>query len=289
MRKRVFVVCAVLAVFHAIGAKAADLAIVPYKAAPPPAFSWTGFYLGGDVGVRSTIADAAVSNATITTPGNVINLLASPSCASPTFFGATPGPCPPNGASLDNSSFQLGPYLGYNWQSNPLWLIGIEADWGWATQTKSLNGAFYPGGAVSLTPLAADSRFSVKTTWDASLRARVGFLAVPNVLLYATAGATWLHAEATSVCPTISCPPPGGATPAMITYTTTRTGWTVGGGLEAHLRGNWLVRGEYRYADYGTWANTDIRVFPLAFSTLSVAYTVRLRTNTTLFGFAYKI
>ena len=30
-------------------------------------------------------------------------------------------------------------------------------------------------------------------------------------------------------------------------------GWTVGGGVEWKLAQNWLLRGEYRYADFGTW------------------------------------
>jgi outer membrane immunogenic protein len=30
-------------------------------------------------------------------------------------------------------------------------------------------------------------------------------------------------------------------------------GWTVGGGLEWKLLQNWLLRGEYRYSDYGTF------------------------------------
>ena len=37
--------------------------------------------------------------------------------------------------------------------------------------------------------------------------------------------------------------------PVTATATTTLTGWTAGGGIEAGFWGNWLVRGEYRYAD----------------------------------------
>ena len=40
------------------------------------------------------------------------------------------------------------------------------------------------------------------------------------------------------------------------TISTTRTGWTVGGGVEAVVTGNWLARAEVRYADYGNFKQT---------------------------------
>jgi outer membrane immunogenic protein len=46
-------------------------------------------------------------------------------------------------------------------------------------------------------------------------------------------------------------------------------GWTVGGGVEWKLAQNWLLRGEYRYADFGTWkpdffrgGNAGVEFFP---------------------------
>lgn len=37
-----------------------------------------------------------------------------------------------------------------------------------------------------------------------------------------------------------------------------RPGWTVGGGLETRIAGNWLARLEYRYADFGTFVSVPI-------------------------------
>ena len=48
----------------------------------------------------------------------------------------------------------------------------------------------------------------------------------------------------------------GPQTPATITNGDTLVGWTIGGGIEAALTRNWLLRGEYRYADYGTQSYT---------------------------------
>lgn len=285
-----------LLLFAAIGiaigvgdASAADLPVKAYTS-PVPAYSWTGLYVGGEAGLRSTSADPSVSSATLTTFGTPpINLLVSPSCDSPGLFGVNPGPCPPAGPSLDTAGFRVGPYVGYNWQFGPQWVAGVEEDWAWANQSKTVNGAFYPGGALGFIPGTPNASFSIQTTWDASIRGRVGYLVTPEILIYSTGGAAWMHVQASSTCPTgvgQACSP-GAAVPAVITDSTTRLGWTIGGGIEAHLWGNWLVRGEYRYTDYGTWTNNDLRTFELAATTLAVADSLRLKTNTVMLGLAY--
>jgi outer membrane immunogenic protein len=293
MSKGLLGALAVLIVTSATSTYAADMPAAPiYKSPPPAARSWTGLYLGGDVGLRVAGVDTSVTSATLTTFGGPPNnLLMPPLCASPGVFGVQPGPCPPNGASLNNTSFRAGLYAGYNWQFGAQWVAGFEEDWAWADRSKSLIGAFYPGGDAGLVPGLADASFSVRTTWDASARGRMGFLVTPDLLVYATGGAAWLHMEATSACPTDvgqACSP-GAAVPSVITNSATRLGWTIGGGMEARLWANWFVRGEYRYSDYGTWANSDMRTFLLAATTLTVGYGVQLRTNTARFGLAYKI
>ena len=37
----------------------------------------------------------------------------------------------------------------------------------------------------------------------------------------------------------------------LASASTTRVGWTVGGGLEYALTNNWLIRAEYRYSQFG--------------------------------------
>jgi outer membrane immunogenic protein len=58
------------------------------------------------------------------------------------------------------------------------------------------------------------------------------------------------------------------------------------------LSPNWIVRGEYRYADFGTITNTDTRACPSTSfcvpSSLAFTDTLRLRTQTATFGIAYK-
>jgi outer membrane immunogenic protein len=305
-------------------AVAADLPA--YKAPPPaPVYSWTGFYIGGDVGARSAVVDPTVTAGILQVPGFPSlsrNLLTEPSCS----FGISNavGSCPGN-SSLDHTAFRLGIFAGYNWQFSSQWVAGVEVDWGWANRSRSLSGEFYPGGARNFVPGNGDASFSVKTTWDASARLRLGFLLAPNVLAYATGGASWLHVEATSVCDSAfvgetcagfpgdaATPALPGLTPAVITHSATRLGWTVGGGVEAAFWSNWLLRAEYRYADYGNWSNNDVRTcvstvllefattpscafgtggiprnFP-AGTTLAASYDIHLRTHLLKFGLAYK-
>lgn len=149
------------------------------------------------------------------------------------------------------------------------------------------------------------SSFDLRTTWDASVRARLGYLATPSLLVYLTAGPARQHIETSSNCSTIAsgglfaaCASGGGfnrLTPPVLAHSDTRLGWTVGGGAEYLLTSNWSLRGEYRYADYGRANFTDVRtcaaacaLFALGGGNETVAYDVHLRTHTATFGLAYK-
>ncbi len=268
-----------------------------YKAAPAPVASWSGLYLGAGVGTRSSIVDGSVPNAFTSDgvrPG--VNWTGLPTC------GPGTAPCP-GGELFDNTAFRLSPYLGYNWQVAPQWLVGLEGDWGWANASRSLNGVWYPGGSPNFFQGQGDTSFSVKTTWDASIRARLGFLVTPTFLVYGAGGPAWLHVQQTSTCPTfapsnfcgsgVAQPqlPLDNFTPASITDSTTRLGWTVGAGAEMMLWGNWIVRAEYRYAGFGTWTNTDVRpcgFAPCAHGSLTVTDSLRLQTHLATAGLAYK-
>lgn len=126
------------------------------------------------------------------------------------------------------------------------------------------------------------------------------------MLVYLTAGPAWQHVETSSNCSTIinpafafpfaQCASVIGLTPPVLAHSDTRLGWTVGGGGEYLLTSNWSLRGEYRYADYGTARFTDVRtcaamtcpLFTLGAGSETAVYDVHLRTHTATFGLAYK-
>jgi outer membrane immunogenic protein len=74
---------------------------------------------------------------------------------------------------------------------------------------------------------------------------------------------------------------PGPGFPYTQTNDTTRTGWAIGGGIETMLPGRWLLRGEYRYADFGTW-NTAFGGSPIIVKEFDIV------THTGYFGVAKK-
>src|SRR5262249_52927275 len=86
---------------------AADL---PVKAPPllAPVFTWTGFYFGGNVGAVDEHASGT---------SDFIDTV-----FVPTFHD-------PRNASFSNTKIIGGIQGGYNWQLNPQWVAGVEADW----------------------------------------------------------------------------------------------------------------------------------------------------------------
>lgn len=172
-----------------------------------------------------------------------------------------------NYANYNGTGFRGALIAGYDWQIADRWIAGIEGDVGFGDKTTTLSG-FMPGVSGSLPggPILPGDESSVRTTWDASLRARLGYLVRPSMLAYGTGGIAWMHVEANSTCGAATC-----LSAQSSTDTQTLTGWTIGGGLETRLGQHWRARGEYRYADFGTMhasfsyfgiptATADIRV-----------------------------
>jgi outer membrane immunogenic protein len=267
----------------ALSAGAATAADMPVKA-PPAAVvvnSWTGFYIGAAAGGRWTDHNLDITAIDEFFLGGVQRDF--PLCTTNT---------PPCGrsASFRDVAFRVGPYAGYNWQVGKL-VAGIEADWAWADQTNTQGGFKY---FLAIPGFLPDSTIAIKSGWEASARARLGFLATPTLLLYGTGGAAWLQTTLTSTCGPTSCFPATYA-PSVLTRSETRTGWTIGAGVEAMFGPNWIARAEYRYSDYGSSSYTDVRPCSPTpgpncgiFTSLNVSYNVSYRTHAGMVGIAYK-
>jgi outer membrane immunogenic protein len=230
-------------------ANAADLPVKAHAGYAPDPASWTGLYIGADVGFKATESNW-------TTTGASFTALTSDT-SRPT----------------SGNSFRFAGHAGYNYQFAPQWVAGIEGDFGWADKTVTVTGSPAPG----TFNFAADS-IAVKTGYDASLRGRAGYLLTPMTMVYATGGAAWQRLEAQRNVPVSFC-----CGPFTTTASTVRTGWTVGGGLEWMMTRNWLLRAEYRYADFGTANFSDTN--PAGGVT---TYDVSLKTHMANFGASYK-
>jgi outer membrane immunogenic protein len=257
----------------------------PVLKTPPlvVAETWTGFYIGAAAGARWTNHNLTIRTIDELFLGGFVQnnfplcTTNIPPCAS--------------GATYRNAAFKIGPYAGYNVQLGQSIVAGVEADWAWANQTNTQGGFKFFLAVPGIQP---DSTIAIKSGWDASVRGRLGVLVTPTLLLYATGGAAWLQTSVTSSCGPVSCFPTTFA-PLVLTQSSVRSGWTIGGGIETMFGPNWLARAEYRYADYGSASYTDVRPCTPTPSpacgtatSLNVSYNVSYRTHAAMVGFAYK-
>ena len=195
------------AVALAAPAMAADM---PVKARPAPVevvYNWTGFYIGGQVGVQWTRDEFS----------------------DPDRLG---GPVGPN--AFDFPGLIAGAHAGFNYQTGNF-VLGIEGDIEWADASGSGTGTL-AGGAPFVTGTA-------KLKSQASIRGRLGF-AMNRTLAYVTGGAAFGRFDLGYIFPIGSV--------LLDPLNTTRTGWTVGAGLEHAFVGNWSGRIEYRFTDFGS-------------------------------------
>ena len=202
-------------------ALAADL---PSRRAPPvyvpppiPVFTWTGLYVGGQVGYQFGRSNA------FATANNGAGLAAAGSSPNGVVGGAHVG---------YNFSTQSLPFLGgFGGFGGGGLVVGIEGD----ADGSNYERTYAIGG------IADHAREDIQ----GSIRGRVG-LAYDRVLFYATGGAAFgdLHNGYTNTI--------NGLTDSL---DHTRVGYTVGGGIEYAITNNWSLRAEYRYTDYGTFTD----------------------------------
>jgi len=204
-------------------ANAADLPVkAPLPAPPPPAFTWTGLYLGASAGFIT-------QGTTFTDVGTA---------TSPSFglFAEIPGET----LGINGAGGIFGFDIGYNYQIGP-WVLGVEAD---------ISGTTLNNSTSALAFGEFPSSISSKLPGLATLRGRVGY-AFDRLLIYATGGFA-----AGTVSNTVSV----SGLPAAFSAATgdwQTTGWTVGGGIEYAFTYNWILRLEGLYVDLGSVTATN--------------------------------
>lgn len=129
----------------------------------------------------------------------------------------------------DSGDFDIDGYLGggtlgYNWQAGQM-VFGVETDFAWS----DIDGGVVTG-ACGIT-------CSTNVDWLWTLRGRVG-LDLGGVMPYLTAGLA--VGDVTGI-----------ADSGPYSASETASGYTIGGGVEARLGGNWTLKGEYLYVDLG--------------------------------------
>jgi len=130
----------------------------------------------------------------------------------------------------DVDGFIGGGQIGFNYQVGA-WVLGVEFDATW-------------GGDLEGSSLCANPTFtcSSKVDWFGTVTGRLGY-SWDRVLLYAKGGGAWARDKYHTFR----------ASPASEgNGSETRSGWTVGGGLEYAFWNAWSAKLEYAFMDFGT-------------------------------------
>ena len=196
----------------------------PVYAPPPPipVFTWTGFYVGAQVGYEFGKSNAV---STVAATGAVADV-----------------------ASVSRNGVIGGGHIGYLFSTQSLPVLGNILG----------GGGFGTGGVIGiegdvdgtsarvayLLPVAGVID-SGRDNIQGSIRGRLG-IAFDRVLVYGTGGVAFgdLRNNYLNV-----------ATGNLDLTSHTRVGYTVGGGIEYAFTNNFSIRAEYRYTDFGSFTD----------------------------------
>lgn len=157
------------------------------------------------------------------------------------------------------------------------WVFGIQGMFdGAGMKGSSANLFLDPAGGV------VDES---KITWFATLTGRLGYTVEPRTLLYVKGGIAWVHSKFNECCqPTVLFLDEIGAL-LDGTASVTRTGWTVGGGLEHMFAPNWSAFIEYNYIGLGT---DTVTFSPINNAPGPFNYHIEQNVHTVLVGLNYR-
>ncbi|HMN71507.1 MAG TPA: outer membrane beta-barrel protein [Rhodoblastus sp.] len=217
---------------------AADLPsrkVAPAYVAPVPVFTWTGLYVGLNVGYGFGGSSGS----------NGFGVVLPPATAQ--HIGAISG----GGGGL--KGILGGGQIGYNYQMGSL-VAGIETDIQGAglRANQQAGGVMGAGnnGAAQFIAVAASSRID----WFGTLRGRLGVAmpSAPNLMLYATGGLAYGNVKQTAT-PVFVNVTGGSLLGGQSSVSSTKLGWTIGGGFEYAPASmpNWSLKLEYLYTDLG--------------------------------------
>jgi outer membrane immunogenic protein len=209
-------------------ALAADLGKPVYKAPPPvvPVFSWTGWYIGGNIGYgwgENTSPDILFDN---------------------TGFPQLLGPAAEFAPSLKPKGVIGGGQIGYDWQVNPNFVLGLVADFQGADikDSQAITRSFDTNPVRTITVSASE-----KLEFLGTGRVRAGW-AAGNWLFYGSGGVAYgevnsslSHADTFGVL----------SESFSGSHRETRVGWAAGGGVNYAMTPNWILGADYLHYDLG--------------------------------------
>jgi len=223
---------------------------------PVPLVSWTGFYMGANGGYGWS------------DPGRrSIHIFQA---------GGAPNPAGPYVYGLDESGGLGGGQAGFNYQLKSF-VIGIEGD----IQASGIKGHSHTSFASQLPNAAAyDYNASKETDWLGTARLRLGWLATPQTLIYATGGLAFgkVSYDAHYIFTDPLC---CAGSFGLAKNSETAAGFTIGGGAEYAFGPAWSLKAEYQYIDLGSQDVTGALFFASGLpsgETFKTGYETKLQT-----------
>jgi outer membrane immunogenic protein len=220
---------------------AADMAVKAPPPPPAPVYSWTGFYVGGNVGYGFGRArnDFAFEQSCV--------------CIANAFWSF-------NGSErVDLSGAIGGAQAGYNWQADAA-LYGIETDIQASGQKRT--GDFSGAISARLSPFLMETgnnpftaAVTNKINWFGTVRGRVG-LTSDRWLAYVTGGLAYGGSNSSGILQPAAVFTAFPNAPFVWNDSATKVGWTIGAGIENAFAVNWSWKVEYLYVDLGEFTNT---------------------------------
>ncbi len=238
---------------------------------PPPIFSWTGFYAGGNGGYSwgSTSSD-------FTDTGFAGG-----------FGHGVGGQLPPSyPTSLKLNGGIGGVQFGYNRQFAPNWVVGIEGDFqasAEADNTQLGNAYTCDTEGATFTCNLTQTR-DAQIRWFDTVRGRLGWLLTPTTWVYGTGGVAFGKVTMKG-----SVADSSNNTGASFAFgdSQIKTGYAVGAGIEGVFPNStkltWKV--EYLYIDLGSLSGSGIE--PISGSAYS--WDTKFIDNIIRAGINYKI
>lgn len=179
-----------------------------------PGFTWTGGYIGANIGYGWGDFEQAFD-------AEVIIL----------------GPLS-EGFDADGDGIVGGAQAGFNWQMGQF-VFGVEVD----VQAADIDGS--TSRSFTVGPATLDTNVSTGIDWFGTARGRIGFVPTERLMVYGTGGFAFGETKSSASYDA------GLLGSDSASSKDTRTGWAAGAGAEYAFADNWTLKAEYLYVDLG--------------------------------------
>jgi|GraSoiStandDraft_4_1057263.scaffolds.fasta_scaffold218826_1 outer membrane immunogenic protein len=255
---------------------AADLRVKAPPVVAAAAYSWSGWYIGANVGGAWGSFDNTLS---------IVNGPPGDSFFNPADLRRLNQVSATGTSRIGASGFTGGFQAGYNIQRDRV-VFGGEVDFNVLALRGERSGIFgYVDDPAHLFSLST----TAKTSWLMTVRPRIGYV-VDRALFYATGGLAVADVrfdqsfrDFAPACAVAFCS--GNASGR-----TTRVGYAVGGGVEYAVAGRWTAKGEYLYVNFGsTDVSGLIGVPAVGAGTATLNNSVRVDAHILRLGMNYRL